>query len=150
MADRSLGERVAVMFGGYAAIAVLGVGCIIAPAIGTSPLKPAPLFPLLRTGVEGLGWPAVAGLGVLGLVAGLITRLPVVGIAAASIALLPLAAFAEIAADPTSHNLIPFELLMYLMLSGPALFMALLGRGARSRFAPGPAAPKSPITSSAP
>lgn len=127
--------------GPYAVVAALGLMAVLGPAIGR-PLMPAPLFPLLRTAVEHVGWEALAALGVLGLVAGLATDLRPRWIGLSSIAALPLAAFAEIAADGTSHNLIPFELAMYAFMALPALLMSMLGRALRRKFVvAGPAAP---------
>lgn len=129
--------------GGYVAIAMLGLVCVLGPAVG-KPLMTAPLFPLLRTAVEHLSPATFIGLGVLGLGAGLATRLPRAGIGLASIAALPLAAFAEMAADGTSHNLIPFELAMYAFMALPALLMATAARAAERRFMRDPAPPRSP------
>ena len=133
MASETDGVRVARLAGAYGAIAALGVLCVVGPVIGTSPLMPAPLFPLLRTGIEKMTWESVALMALVGFVAGVVTGLPRVGIAAASVGLLPLAAFAEMAADGTSHNLIPFELVMYGVMGLPVLGMAALGRVVRGR-----------------
>lgn len=135
MQDKGMNGGFPGQLGGFIMVAVLGMGCLIAGAIG-HPLMPAPLFPLLRTGVEHIGWIALVGLGVLGLAAGSLTRLPVLGIGLSSMAIPPIVAIAEIVADPTSHNLIPFELVMYLLMCAPALLMALLGRTVRSRLRP--------------
>jgi hypothetical protein len=124
-----------------AVVAVAGLGCVMGPAIaaGVRPMA-SPLFPMLRASVEGLTWASAALLCVLGLAAGWATELAWARIGAASVVLLPLAALAEIVADGTSHNLIPFELAMYAMLAVPAAIGALAGRGLRrmtvSRAAP--------------
>ncbi len=109
------------------AIAAAGLACVLVAGLATG-AKPAaaPLFPLLRGAVEGLNGAAPALLLVLGAVAGLVTRLSPTHIGLASVAALPLAAFAEILADRTSHNLIPFELVMYLVLALPAMIGAAL------------------------
>ena len=118
-----------------AIIAALGLLCVVAPVLmRREPLMPAPLFPVVRTGVEQIGWDAFVGLALLGLCAGLITRLWPPLIALASIAALPVAMFAEIIADSTSHNLFPIELAMYLMLAVPVLLAALVGRWLRGRL----------------
>lgn len=117
-----------------AIVAVLGVVCIVVPVLNL-PRMPAPLFPLLRTGVEKLGVIPIALLATLGLVAGLATRAPVWAIAIASVALLPCAAIAEMVKDGTSHNLIPFEIIMYGFMAIPVLAMAAVGRFAKNRLA---------------
>lgn len=92
---------------------------------------PAPLFPLLRTSIEQMTWAPIALLAALGLLAGLLTRLWPLFIALASIATLPIA---ELVADPTSHNLFPFEWVMYLFMAVPVLLTALAGRTIRAHF----------------
>ncbi len=116
-----------------AVVAVLGIACIVIPVLD-QPLKPAPLFPLLHTGIEKMGVLPIALLAALGLVAGLATGAPVWAIAITSVALLPCAAIAEIVKDGTSHNLIPFEIIMYGFMAIPVLAMAAVGRFARNRF----------------
>jgi hypothetical protein len=116
-----------------ACIAALGIACIVVPVLNL-PQKPAPLFPLLHTGIEKMTWVPIALLAALGLVAGVATRAPVWAIAIASVALLPCAAIAEMVKDGTSHNLIPFEIIMYGFMAIPVLAMAAVGRFARNRF----------------
>lgn len=115
-----------------AGVALLGLACVLGPALaaGTKPM-PAPLFPMLRAAIEKLDWIAPVLLCVLGVGCGLSTRLDAWWIGLASVSTLPLAAFAEIAADGTSHNLIPFELAMYAVLAVPGAIGALFGKGLR-------------------
>lgn len=109
-------------------IAAVGVGCVVAPVmVSSKPLMDAPLFPLIRTGVESLSWPAPTALLVLGLIAGVVTRWHPVAIGAASVAVFPVVAIAEMVKDPTSHNLIPFEMVMYGFLAVPAVLGAWVG-----------------------
>jgi len=112
-------------------ISLLGLGCVLLSGLMAQRLRPAPLFPLLRTSVEEMNLYTIAALVVLGLLGGLLTRLPVFAIALASIATLPAAMFLEIVADPNSHNMFPIELFIYLLLQIPALLGALVGYGAR-------------------
>ncbi len=123
------------------AMAVGGPACLMAPVLlmGT-PLMDAPLFPLLRTGVEKLGWPALVLLLGLGIAGGLASPVRARWLGLASVSLLPLAAFAEMAKDSTSHNLIPLEIGMYLFLSLAAGIGARGARWVRNR-ASGPSAP---------
>ncbi len=112
----------------YALIAILGVACFVGPtwAAGT-PLMPAPLFPLLRTGVERLTWIPFALLAMLGFVSAGATRHNPFFIGIASMSLFPCAAIAELIVDNTTHNLIPLELIMYGMFSIPATLGAIVG-----------------------
>ncbi len=119
------------LIGGLLIVSLLGLLCVVAPVLGTSPLMPAPLFPLIRTAVEKLTWVPIAALGGLGLAIGLGTRLPCGRAALASIAILPAVAIAEIIADSSTHNLIPFEIGMYLFMALPVWVMAMVGRRVR-------------------
>ena len=118
-----------------AAVAALGLFSFVLPTvlIGET-LLPAPLSPLLRTSIEHMTWIPIAALVGIGFAAGMVTRLPPVLIALASVIALPIAMFAEIVADPTSHNLFPFELAMYLVLTIPPLLAALISRWLRGKM----------------
>lgn len=122
----------AVGAGILAGVAVLGLVCVVGPALasGAKPMQ-APLFPMLRAAIEGLDSMALILLGVLGIACGLLTKIGTLKVGLASVSLLPLAAIAEIVVDRTSHNLIPFELAMYALLAGPAAIGTLAGRGLR-------------------
>jgi hypothetical protein len=116
-------------------IAGLGLACVLLPVLTQASLMPAPLFPLLRTSIEQMTWAPIALLAALGLLAGLLTRLWPLFIALASVATLPIATIAELIADPTSHNLFPFEWMMYLLMAVPVLLTALVGSNIRAQFA---------------
>lgn len=118
-----------------ALVAAGGLLCVIVPALafGAKP-RDAPLFPLLRTAIEGLSWPALVLLCLLGLAGAMLMRLNVYAIALASIGVLPVVAITEMVMDTSTHNLIPFELMMYLFMAIPALLGALLGRFVWARF----------------
>lgn len=135
MPDTHVGLDRSRLVGGLLAVSALGLACVVVPVLGTSPLMPAPLFPLIRTGVEKLTWVPIAALGALGLAVGLGTRLPCGRAALASVAVFPMAAIAEIVVDSSTHNLIPFEVGMYLMLAVPVWLMAWVGRKVRGTVA---------------
>lgn len=130
-----------------ALIAAGGLLCVIAPAlaIGAKPMD-APLFPLLRTSIEGLSWAAPVLLFLLGVGGGVLTRLRSYAIALASIGVLPVVAITEMVMDTSTHNLIPLELMSYLFLAIPALLGALLGRFARARLLRSPVSGRLPQT----
>lgn len=112
------------------AAAVLGVVAIVTPVAlePTMQVYDAPLFPLLRSAVEGLGFASILFLLVLGFLLGLIDKVPPILLGPATLALFPLAAVAEVLVDPTSHNLFPIECMLYVVLSIPATIGAFLGR----------------------
>ena len=131
----------------------LGVGAVCLPAYFQGlPPRTAPLFPWVSTGVEGLGITNLVLLFVAGITLGVlfcrrgtaIRHPPEPGdypdlrevleiikpllLGMATMALFPLFAFAETIADPTSHNLWPFELVMYFLLGLVAVVGAYVGR----------------------
>jgi hypothetical protein len=114
-------------------LAGAGMGAFLLPLVISPPARiyDAPLFPLLRTSVEGVRGDSFLAIATVGFLAGLLCRIPAPFIGLACMALFPLAAFAEIAADKTSHNLIPFELIMYGIYSIVPFLGGLLGRGLR-------------------
>ena len=132
MKDATETPRLARNAMGAAVIAVLGLASVIVPAISEPHWMPSPLFPLLRTAIERFSWVPIASLAALGFVAGYFTRLPRLVIAGASVAILPLATIAEIAVDPSSHNLFPFEFVMYGLMALPVLGAAWIGRKIRA------------------
>lgn len=79
-------------------------------------MRNAPLFPALATGIEEMslatfGWL----LGVSGLV-GVVGSLHAIVLALLLIVPLPAITLAEIIVNPRSHNLLPFELLLWIIL----------------------------------
>src|SRR6185295_1723993 len=94
---------------------VLGLVAMVAPVLLWPPARhyDAPLFPLIRDAVEGVGLPQLLLLFAAGVVLGLVStsRAWLLGIAA--ISALPLVAVAEMIQDPTSHNLFPIEFATY-------------------------------------
>ncbi len=74
---------------------------------------------LFHAAVEKLSLPALLCLFISGFCFGLFLSRPLARIAVLwQLAAFPIAAFAEILHDPTSHNLWPFELLIYAFLTG--------------------------------
>jgi len=100
-------------------------------------IYPAPLFPLLRASLEDPRRSSFVAIFIVGLLAGFLTRLPIKVIGLAAMTLFPIAAFADIAKDGTSHNLIPFEIVVYLLYSIVPLLGGLTGRSLRQLMALG-------------
>ena len=93
---------------------------------------PSPLFPWVRTGVENIG---AANLVTLFVVGGALGALfcgrgrpawPFL-VGMGTMALFPVFAIAEMFADPTSHNLFPFEFVMYFLVGLIAVAGAYVG-----------------------
>lgn len=80
-----------------------------------------------------MGWMTVAALGGVGSVIGpYVVRHGFTGayllLGSSTALLFPIAAFLEMAVDPQSHNLWPFEFLLYAVLvAGPAVAGAFIG-----------------------
>lgn len=93
----------------------LGLAAMVTPVLVWPPASPydAPLFPVLRNAQEYLGLGQLALFFVSGLVLGAIdNRHPwLVGLTA--VGFLPVAALLEVRVDPSSHTLLPLEVLFY-------------------------------------
>jgi hypothetical protein len=118
----------------FVCAALLGIGAVILPVWILS-LRPytAPLFPLIRTGVEGMSYLTFVFLFVSGLLLGLLARGHPFLLGLATLALLPLLAIAEMFASPTSHNLWPLEFAIYGFISLSAVLGAYIGRYLQKR-----------------
>jgi len=115
-------------------IPILGIVSVILPVLFLPDLKhyDAPLFPLLRTGIEGMSLWSVGFLFLTGLIGRLFVNLSVWKIGILAIVLFPLAAFCEMKVDPTSHNLFPIEFFFYALYSIPAMLGAYIIQGIES------------------
>lgn len=104
---------------------VLGLSAVILPVFiwPVSRHYDAPLFPILRDAVEGVGIPQFALLFIAGTILGAISDRQPWLLAAVTVILLPIASIAEMFVDPTSHNLFPVEFAFY------ALFSLVVGSG---------------------
>ena len=119
----------------FVCAALLGIGSVILPVWILS-LRPytTPLFPLIRTGVEGMSYITLILLFVSGLSLGLLGRGHPFLLGVATLVLLPLLAIAEIFASPTSHNLWPLEFAFYGLISLSAVLGAYIGRYVQSKI----------------
>jgi len=113
----------------FVCAALHGLGAVNLPVWLLS-LRPytAPLFPLLRTGVEGLSFLTFIFLFVSGLLLGLFARGHPFLLGIATMGLFPLLAIAEIVVSPTSHNLWPLEFMIYGFVSLSAVLGVYFGR----------------------
>jgi hypothetical protein len=104
-------------------VSILGIISIILPVFILGDLKPyeSPLFPLLRTGIEGISKYSFLFLLLSGFIVKLFSDAPSWKIGLMSMILFPLAAICEMIADPTSHNMFPFEFIGYALYTIPAL-----------------------------
>lgn len=120
----------AIMLGGC----VTGALILGFPAL-LSEHRSASFFVIVRHIVEGLSLGQVLLLAIAGFVWGLVLDRPYsLYAAAAQFASLPIIAVLEMIKDPTSHNLWPFEFLIYGVLAGISAACARGGEFLRTRF----------------
>ena len=115
----------------YFLASILGVISIVLPTFFLPDLKQyeSPLFPLIRTGIEGisiwsLGFLLLSGFGVK-----LLSNLPGWIIGYTTMALFPIMAISEMIVDSSSHNMLPFEFIFYALYTVPAIIGAYLAQG---------------------
>jgi hypothetical protein len=116
------------------------ISCIVAAALGVTAIVlagrgnsvpqdySAPLFPAVRRGIEGMNGGSVLLLLGAGLIPGLFGRAHPLLIGLSTMALFPLMSIAEVIVDPTSHNLLPFEWILYGLETAPGIIGAFTGR----------------------
>ncbi len=105
---------------------------VIADFLDRGPANGSGTVPALSAAIEGLCATSFVGLAVLGAALGVCTRAPVWQLALASVLVFPLLVIPDYIADPTSHNLLPFELGLYAVLAFVVGAGAVSGRGMRA------------------
>jgi len=115
----------------YLLISFLGVLSIVFPVFFQPDLKQydAPLFPLIRTGIEGISIWSFIFLFLSGFVVKFFIELSGWKIGLLTMALFPIWILAEVIIDPTSHNLFPFEIILYSLYTIPAIIGAYISLG---------------------
>jgi hypothetical protein len=115
----------------YLLASILGVISIVLPTFFLPDLKQydSPLFPLIRTGIEGIsiwsfGLLLLSGFGVK-----LLSRLSGWKIGLTTMALFPIMAIFEMIVDSSSHNMFPIEFIFYALYSVPAIIGAYIAQG---------------------
>ena len=111
------------------AAAMLGVIAVVVPTPQASIKYSESLVPLIRNAIEqGSFGRDLVQLFVAGLLVGTYRGLPAALLGLSTMAFFPLLAFIEILIYPNSHNLIPFELAIYLVKAFPAIGGAYCSR----------------------
>jgi hypothetical protein len=120
--------------------AALGLVAVIVGGFQYHPLQPGDgLFSLVRHGIEGSAPLSIVLLIASGCAVGIVWSWPrPLAIGLCTVAALPLVALAEMVSDPTSHNLWPFEFVIYGFMAAPGFVGAYLGR----RLAENPGGPR--------
>ena len=129
-------EKIPLVVAGIAA-AALGLVSVIAPVFILSRREyAAPLFPWVRSGIEGFSFLSAVLLFSSGVLIGLWTSKRPFIFALCTMAAFPLLAVVEMVADSKSHNLWPLEFLIYAVISLVAVAGAYVGKSMRSQFHP--------------
>jgi hypothetical protein len=111
-------------------ISILGMLSITLPIFILEDLKSydSPLFPLIRTGIEGVSKFSLFFLFLSGFMIKFFSDLSSWKIGLASMVLFPLAAFLEMAVDSSSHNMFPVEFISYAIYTLPAVLGASISQ----------------------
>jgi hypothetical protein len=113
----------------FAVAALLGLLAIVAPVwILDLRRYSAPLFPLIRSGVEGMSLLTLVFLFCAGFLTGCFGVGHPLLLGIATVALLPILAIAEMSVLSTTHNLWPLEFIIYSVISLCAVAGAFTGR----------------------
>lgn len=115
----------------YLLASILGLISIVIPTLFMPELKQyeAPLFPLIRTGIEGISTWSFGLLFLSGFGMKFFSNLSSWKIGLTIMSLFPIMAIFEILVDSSSHNMLPIEFIFYLVYSIPAIFGAYLAEG---------------------
>ena len=120
----------------YLLAAILGFLSIIIPTIFLPNLKQydSPLFPIVRTGIEGISMWSFIFLFLSGFGVKLLSRLSSWKIGLMTMVLFPVMAIFEILVDVSSHKMLPFEFIFYAVFSFPAILGAYFAQIFKRKF----------------
>jgi len=120
----------------YLLASILGVISIVLPTFFIPDLKQydSPLFPLIRTGIEGISFWSFGLLLLSGFGLKLLSNLSGWKIGLTTMALFPMLAIFEMFVDSSSHNMFPFEFIFYAVYSVPAIIGAYIAQGIKKVF----------------
>lgn len=120
----------------YLFAAILGLTSIVLPTFFLTNLKQydSPLFPVVKTAIEGISIWSFALLFLSGFGVKLLSKLSSWKIGLMTMALFPVMAIVEIFTDTSSHNMLPFELIFYAVCSLPAIIGAYLAQYMKRTF----------------
>ncbi len=119
-----------IVFWFYFLASILGIVSIVLPIFFLPNLKQydSPLFPLIRTGIEGISIWSFVLLLLSGFGMKLLSKLTSWKIGLATMALFPILAIFEMFVDSSSHNLFPIEFIFYAIYAVPAIIGASIAQ----------------------
>lgn len=114
----------------YLLAPILGVISIVLPIFFFPDLKQydSPLFSIIRTGIEGISIWSFGLLFLSGFGLKLLSKLSYWKIGLTTMAFFPIMVILEIIVDSTSHNMFPFEFILYAVYSVPAIIGAYIAK----------------------
>ncbi|MGO4818096.1 hypothetical protein [Flavobacterium sp. W22_SRS_FP1] len=120
----------------YLLASILGIISIVLPTFFIPDLKQydSPLFPLIRTGIEGISFWSFGLLLLSGFGVKLLSNLSGWKIGLTTMALFPMLAIFEMFVDSSSHNMFPFEFIFYAVYAVPAIIGAYIAQGIKKVF----------------
>ena len=115
---------------------ILGFISIVTPPFFIPDIKfyESPVFPIVRTGIEGLSLWAILCLFLSGMFLGFIWPKHVWLWGLATMFLFPIFSVVEMFVDTSSHNLFPIEFLIYGFMTIPGICGAYTGMFIRGKF----------------
>ena len=120
----------------FAIGAALGIISIIVPPLCIVDVKvyESPLFPMVRTGIEGMSLWTLLFLFSSGIFLGVIYPKREILLGISTMSLFPVLAFLEMGKDPYSHNIWPIEFVIYGFTTIPGIIGAYAGAFIRKKF----------------
>lgn len=120
----------------YFLASILGVISIVLPTFFLTDLKhyDSPLFPLIRTGIEGISIWSFGILLLSGFGVKLLSNLSGWKIGLTTMAIFPIMAISEIFVDSSSHSMFPIEFIFYAAYTVPAIIGAYIAQGIQKVF----------------
>lgn len=117
-------------------IAVLGMISILVPVYILENLRQydAPLFPTIRTGIEGISGYSFLFLLLSGFIVKLFSDVEPWKIGLMNMVLFPIATICEMIYDSSSHSMFPFEFIFYALYTLPAMVGALISQGIKKNL----------------
>ena len=120
---------------GLSLSALLGICAVTLPVfIFSMRHYNAPLFPIIRTGVEGMTWLTFVILFVGGIILGRFFSIRPLLLGMFSMAAMPVLAILEMIVAPESHNLFPVEFFLYAVVSMVTVGGIFLGHRIRYKM----------------
>lgn len=116
--------------------AILGLVSVTVPPLLNTGTKyyNSPLFPWVVTGIENLSLSTIGFLFLSGMLLGLLCPEHPWLLGLGTMALFPILSLIEMVVDSSSHNLLPFELFLYMFMTVPGIIGAYIGSFLKRRF----------------